>query len=121
MRTKPDLDYSELAKRLRGQIEDTMREGCGPGIVTKFLVIAEVVDEEGTKWLHRVPDPDMVAWEQHGLIAFALDNMGVGWQSIASGTSATVIFEGEDGDDEIVFDPETDADEDDEGEEPVDV
>lgn len=111
MRTRPDLDYGDLAKKLQSHIEEIVREGCGPNLITKFMVIAESVDEDGTRWLHRIPDPDMVPWEQHGLIAFALDNMGGGWQSIASGTSASVIIE-----ENEAFDPEADADDDDEGE-----
>lgn len=113
MRTRPDLDYADLAKKLQGHIEDIVREGCGPNLITKFMVIAESVDEDGTRWLHRIPDPDMVPWEQHGLIAFALDNMGTGWQSIASGTGASVIIE------ETNIN-EDEADEDDEGEDLVD-
>lgn len=56
--------FTELAEQIRTE--------CGVPLVTKWLVIAEVIDEDGDKGICQIESPDLTMWDAVGMLSFQL-------------------------------------------------
>jgi hypothetical protein len=67
-----DDDFTKLQADLHAAISKVINdhEG-GPAYLTRFIVLAEVVDSEGERAIHQVAADRMMRWDTLGLLDYA--------------------------------------------------
>jgi hypothetical protein len=52
-------------------LSTAITEACDENFVTKFVVVAEIIDNDGTKSLRILADPQLMGWDRLGMFQVA--------------------------------------------------
>lgn len=66
-------DVEAIQDAVMGLLSERLTEvHGGRGIVTNYVVLAEVMDENGERWMHKVTAPGSTSWSVKGILHEAL-------------------------------------------------
>lgn len=60
---------------LRERLQDTIADAVRPEMVTKWIVIVETIDADGTRGLWTSQPASMRPWEELGMLQYASDHV----------------------------------------------
>lgn len=72
-----DQNTLDAQNAIIGALQANPPEGFEKSMVTKFVVVAEMMDDEGDRWIAKLDSPDLTIWDLHGLLNYCLTNMAV--------------------------------------------
>lgn len=52
-------------------MESAIATECGSPLVTRWLLVAEVIDDDGAKTLRIISSPDVTHWDRLGMLQVA--------------------------------------------------
>jgi hypothetical protein len=67
-----DDDARDLADQVQGALADLLHRRDN-AMLTRFVVVAEVIEQEGERALWLLAPRDMKAWESIGMLEYARD------------------------------------------------
>lgn len=64
------MDDGQISDAVGARISDVL--GSAEEMVTKWLAVVEIVDTEGRRWIRTLTSNEAKAWDNLGLLTFAL-------------------------------------------------
>lgn len=68
---EPDIEL--LSNVQHSDLADTFNEHADGAMITRYVTVAEILNDDGERELYVLATPGLKAWDSIGLLAFALN------------------------------------------------